>query len=228
MTTALSDILRKELAGIISLDESQFEALESHYDLLVRWNRKMNLTTVTDVREAAVRHYAESLFLATHLPESGSIVDIGSGGGFPGIPVAIARPGCALALCESHQRKAVFLREASRALANVEVMASRAEELYRQFDWMISRAVDPAALMRLRCADRFAILLGTEDAAATNAESVNPLPWGDNRVLALGGFACRNSVFGRCTSNTDPIVTEYVVPLLFGANGVSVVSRETG
>ena len=89
-----------------------------------------------------LRHYCESLFVAIHLPEEPvSVLDVGPGAGFPGIPMAILRPDCRFTLAESHQRKAVFLREATRHLSNVRVAARRAEEAAGAFDWVVSRAV---------------------------------------------------------------------------------------
>ncbi len=180
----LADILTRELAGILSLSPAQLQALSAHYELLVRWNRKMNLTTVTALPEAAIRHYCESLFLGTVLT-AGTVVDVGSGAGFPGIPVAIGRPDCRVDLVESNQRKAVFLREAVRELPNVRVIASRAEEIVPNvpYDWMISRAVSPAELMRLRVATRFAILVGE---GPYPDSQVTRLPWGDQRFLVTG------------------------------------------
>jgi 16S rRNA (guanine(527)-N(7))-methyltransferase RsmG len=193
ISASLVDLLRKETAGFVSLDFDQLAALERHYRVLLQWNARMNLTTVVDLPAAATRHYGESLFLASKLSD-GRVVDVGSGAGFPGIPVAIARPDCAVDLVESNQRKAVFLREATRGLKNVRVLGVRAETLNgpptdpeeRQYDWLISRAVEPSELMRLRIGFRFAILLGADDAAKLSADEIIPLPWGDRRVLALG------------------------------------------
>lgn len=162
-------------------------ALEAHYRVLLLWNRKMNLTTVTRLEEAAIRHYCESLFVGLYV-QGGAVVDIGTGPGFPGIPLAIARPACSVDLVEAHQRKAVFLREAARGLGNVRVQAARAESVRGSFDWLVSRAVDPRDLMKLRIARRFALLIGAEDASVVPAEELVPLPWGDRRVLALGSF----------------------------------------
>lgn len=140
-----SDLLRYTLRGIVDLTVEQASALERHYELLVKWNRRLNLTAIEDPAEVATRHYGESLFLAVRLPERPlRIVDIGSGAGFPGFPVAILRPDCTVTLLESHQRKAVFLREASRSVPNVSVLAQRAEAVARnglRFDLAISRAV---------------------------------------------------------------------------------------
>src|SRR5208283_5706443 len=137
-----ADALRRRLAGIVELAPGQVEALKAHYQLLLRWNRTLNLTSIRRMEEAVERHYCESLFLGAHLPQGAlRIADIGSGAGFPGLPVAVLRPDCAVTLIESHQRKAVFLREASRSLPNVRVLARRAEDVKEQFDWAISRAV---------------------------------------------------------------------------------------
>lgn len=180
------------MAGLIQLTSAQLALLESHYRLLLQWNSRMNLTTVTKLPEAAVRHYCESLFLACHL-SPGTVADIGSGPGFPGIPAAILRPDCQFDLIESHQRKAVFLKEAARSLGNVKVLAKRAEDVVAAYDWIISRAVDPLEVLALRTAPtaggRFALLIGADDAARialSHAGTVEfPLPWGENRVLAL-------------------------------------------
>ena len=83
---------------------------------------------------------------------------------------------------ESHQRKAVFLREAVRDLKNVKVVAKRAEDVEEHFDWVISRAVSPADVFRLNVSDQVALLIGEEDAVQLTGESL-PVPWGNHRVL---------------------------------------------
>ncbi len=125
------------------VSDQQAELLERHYELMCRWNRVLNLTRLERLEEAVERHYCESLFLADRLPATAGqrIADVGSGAGFPGLPLAIARPELGVTLIESHQRKAVFLREASREIRNVRVVAGRAEEMCESFDWVVSRAV---------------------------------------------------------------------------------------
>ena len=114
-------------AGFCLLSAEQASSLQEHYALLVRWNRRLNLTRIEDMEEAVELHYAESLFLGSNLPPGElRIADVGSGGGFPGFPVAVLRPECRVTLIEAHQRKAVFLKEASRGLANVTVTSKRA------------------------------------------------------------------------------------------------------
>ena len=131
------------------------------------------------------------MFLGLHLPSGPlQVVDIGSGPGFPGFPVAVLRPDCTVTLVESHQRKAVFLREASRKVPNIRVVAKRAEEVSGPFDVAISRAVsyqDLDAVLRA-LASRAMLLTGEEvppDALGFVWEAPIPLPWGERRFLRI-------------------------------------------
>jgi 16S rRNA (guanine527-N7)-methyltransferase len=188
----LSEILAAKLKGIIELSAPQVAALERHFELLLKWNRVLNLTSVRDPGEMVERHYCESLFLAARLPAGTlSIADIGSGPGFPGFPVAVARPDCSVVLIESHQRKSVFLREAARFVSNVRVMAVRAEAVGEEFDHVISRAVSYADLGKsLKRMGRNADLLsGAEEPPASlgfDWGAPLALPWGDQRFLRIG------------------------------------------
>jgi 16S rRNA (guanine(527)-N(7))-methyltransferase RsmG len=165
VSLVFAELLREQVAGIAELSPAQIATLEAHYNLMVRWNKTLNLTKVTDPAEAVARHYVESLFLGAHLPvQSLRIADIGSGAGFPGFPVAILRQDCEVTLIESHQRKAVFLKEASRGLGNLRVIAERAEEVADRFVWIISRAVsyeDLSAAVKV-LAPNVALLTGDE------------------------------------------------------------------
>jgi len=176
-------LLAAEFAPYGSLTGEQLSALEAHYQLLTRWNQRLNLTRIVE-QEAAVKfHYCESLFLGRFLPAGPlRVVDVGSGAGFPGIPVAILRPDFQVTLVESHQRKSVFLREAVRNLPNVKVLGERGEVVRDSFDWVVSRAVDPDDVLRLMLAPRFALLIGESD-ASTLSGGRETLPWGERRVL---------------------------------------------
>lgn len=186
------DVLRPLLSGIIDLSPVQIAALEAHYELLLRWNRVLNLTRIQNLEEAVERHFGESLFLAAHLPPGNlRIADVGSGAGFPGFPVAIARPDCHVTLIESHQRKAVFLREATRNIGNVRVLAQRLESVTDTFDHAISRAVsyeDLSATLK-RIAESVDLLTGADEPPESMGMSWAtpiPLPWGSHRFLRLG------------------------------------------
>jgi 16S rRNA (guanine527-N7)-methyltransferase len=177
------ELLAAEFAPWGTLSPLQLEQLETHFRLLTSWNARLNLTRITDLREAVQFHYGESLFLATSLPQVAlRVADIGSGPGFPGIPVAIFRPDCEITLVESHQRKAVFLREASRPLPNVHVLAKRGQDINEHFDLVISRAVTPEDVLGLAIAKQFTLLIGAADAGKLQGHST-PLPWGNSRVL---------------------------------------------
>ena len=184
------ELLREE-----QLSAEQVEKLYAHYELLDRWNRKMNLTTVQSGPETVKRHYLESLFFAQHIPgEFQTLADIGSGAGFPGVPIAVLKPDCLVTLVESNQRKAVFLKESTRGLTNIAVAAQRAEELQSSFEWIVARAVDPNEVVRLvpKLAPKIGLMLGEDDYNRLKssphiawAEPVR-LPWGDRRVCAFG------------------------------------------
>jgi len=188
------------LGRAFSLSPGVLSELYRHYELLVRWNKTLNLTSIAGLEEAVERHYCESLFLGGHFPEAPvSVLDVGSGAGFPGVPMAILRPDCRFTLAESHQRKAVFLREATRHLSNVCIAACRAEEVAGAFDWVVARAVRWPDVLKVASrptqgAGRPAVglLLGQDDAEEVTRspqfawrEPV-PLPWGQRRVLVLG------------------------------------------
>jgi len=178
------ELLLQEFAPYGQLTAWQCSALESHYNLLLKWNEKLNLTRITALEDSIRFHYCESMFLGTHLPPgSYKVADIGSGAGFPGIPVAILRPELQIDLIESHQRKAVFLREATRELSSVTVRATRAENLEDpRYQWQISRAVVPEDVLKWNLASSTALLIGDGDAAKLHGKRT-PLPWGTGRVL---------------------------------------------
>jgi 16S rRNA (guanine527-N7)-methyltransferase len=179
------------------LSETQVGQLYQHYELLIRWNQRMNLTTVKPGREMVIRHYCESLFFAAHLPaavDAISVIDVGSGAGFPGVPMAILKPGWRITLVESAQRKAVFLRESTRGLANVSVLSQRIEDVTLKTDWLVARAVDPVQVLLniSRLAPRIGLMVGEDDFSSIQAnkriawsEPVR-LPWGDRKICVYG------------------------------------------
>jgi 16S rRNA (guanine527-N7)-methyltransferase len=186
------ELLARKLKGIAELSEKQLDLLDSHYQLLVRWNQKLNLTAIEGLESVVERHYCESIFLAVHIPAGPfRVADVGSGAGFPGIPVAVLRPDCEVALIESHQRKAVFLQEATRGLRNVQVLAMRAEEAKGPFERIVSRAVSYEDLIRVLkyIAPAADLLTGggePPDELGFRWIDVRPLPWGRSRFLRSG------------------------------------------
>jgi 16S rRNA (guanine527-N7)-methyltransferase len=184
---------------VVFLSEVQIGQLFHHYSLLLRWNQKMNLTTVKPGPEMVIRHYCESLFFAAHLPahEDISVMDLGSGAGFPGVPIAVLEPDWHVTLVESSQRKAVFLRESSRDIRNISVLAERIEAATAQVDWVVARAVDPVEVLRQvrRLAQNVGIMLGEEDFSSIRQDSriawAEPvrLPWGDRKLCVYGNVS---------------------------------------
>ena len=121
------------------------------------------------------------------------MADIGSGAGFPGIPVAVLRPECQVALIESDHRKAAFLREATRDYPNVRIMRERAESAGEEFDWALSRAREPRRIAGVgpvgsqRCLSR---RRGAPDCPAFTWETRTPPPHGASiGILWLGRSA---------------------------------------
>lgn len=137
---------REQTPELIHLHPLVVESFETFLALLLKWNARMNLTAVRDRDSILRRHFAESLFAAQQIPaEARTLLDIGSGAGFPGIPIAIARPEIAVTLSESQNKKAAFLREAVRTLGlRAEVWGARVEEMPqdRVFDAVTLRAVE--------------------------------------------------------------------------------------
>jgi 16S rRNA (guanine527-N7)-methyltransferase len=130
--------------GLPALSAQQSAAFEGYLELLLRWNSRTNLTAIRDRESIIRRHFIECIACARLLPEDiSSLLDLGSGAGFPGIPIAICRPGLVVTLAESQNKKAAFLREAVRKLQlRVAVFAGRAESIPALFDGVTLRAVD--------------------------------------------------------------------------------------
>ncbi len=146
------------------------EKLATYLDLLLRWNARTNLTAIRDPREIVLRHFGESLFAAQNLPFFQTLLDFGSGAGFPGIPIQLLHPTAQITLAESQGKKASFLREAVRTLElSTQVWAKRAEDLPASatFDLITLRAVDnmetamEAAAPHLSPHGQLAVLAGT-------------------------------------------------------------------
>jgi 16S rRNA (guanine527-N7)-methyltransferase len=135
------------------LSPAQIRPISMYIDLLLRWNDRVNLTAIRAPEEIVTRHFGESIFAARRLfpqPEveagtTAHVIDVGSGAGFPGLPVKIWAPHLRLTLIESNQKRATFLREVVRhlGLANVDVFGARAETyLGSRGDVVMFRAVE--------------------------------------------------------------------------------------
>jgi 16S rRNA (guanine(527)-N(7))-methyltransferase RsmG len=171
-----------------TLSETQLALLEAHYDKLRFWMKKMNLTTITVPREMVLRHYVESLWFGGMIPEwVRSVADVGSGAGFPGVPVAILRSDCEVTLIEADRRKGIFLEESTLGVGNIDVRAERLECSDLNVDAMITRAVDVAEVQQYAetHAKWFGVLTSGEIADRFKWDSVEKVPWDQNHVAAF-------------------------------------------
>ena len=212
-TTRIADLLQPFLAPV-TLSAQQLKHISMYIDLLLRWNARINLTAIRHPEEIVTRHFGESLFAANHLfplcrrerPRSCSsdetLIDVGSGPGFPGLPIKIWAPDLHLTLIESTQKKATFLREVTRnlTLTDINVFAGRAQDyLNPPADAVTLRAVErleatlPIAASLVAPAGRLALLSG--EAQFTRTQDLTPgfkwatpipIPLSTSRVLAVG------------------------------------------
>lgn len=210
--------------GSEKLAGQQLDQVSGYLDLLLKWNARVNLTAVRSPEEIIPRHFGESFFAARHLLPSpvvipsgvrpaaaGSaqsrdvgvrdLIDLGSGAGFPGLPMKIYAPALSLTLIESNQKKATFLREVARAIAftDIDVFAGRAEDFPGCARIVTLRAVEKpqralaGAVHLLAPGGRLALLLGALRAVALPGllsgfswSDPAPIPASSARVLLVG------------------------------------------
>lgn len=150
LPAAIEPQLRAGLAQLGLDAEALAPPLLVYLVLLLRWNGTYNLTAIRDPAEMVTKHLLDSLAMASYVPDA-PLADLGTGPGLPGIPLAIARPGCTVTLVESNGKKARFLREAVRTLdlANARVAESRAENLAEPGAYAVITARALATLDRI-------------------------------------------------------------------------------
>jgi 16S rRNA (guanine527-N7)-methyltransferase len=198
----------------LEVTEAQAESFQQYMELLVEWNQKMNLTAITEPNEVAVKHFLDSILILKflELPAGSKLIDVGTGAGFPGVPLKIMRPGLELTLLDGLNKRLTFLQEVLKQLnLSAELVHARAEEAGRQvkyrgkFDFATARAVAPLNLLCEYClpflnmGGTFAAMkgpqIGEELEAAKNAIKLLgcelkkaeefTLPGGDRRSLVL-------------------------------------------
>lgn len=145
----------------ISIEADKIEKFYNYYLLLIEWNQKFNLTAITDMTEVIIKHFIDSLLVLKTFPEvNGKILlDLGTGAGFPGVPLKIAQPSLKVILVDSLRKRIDFLNHLSKELKldQIEAVHARAEELgksdeYRQkFDIVVSRAVAKLSILSEYC-----------------------------------------------------------------------------
>lgn len=175
-----------------------YDQLARYLELLLKWNARTNLTAIRNPGEIVQRHFGESLFAAQLLGECETLLDYGSGAGFPGLPIQLLRPDIHVTLAESQHKKSSFLREAVRTLnLSTEVWDRRVEEMHaeRQFDVVALRAVDRmevAVVLATERATRRLLLMTTNGLSATenllksfNVDRASDIPLSDHCTVSL-------------------------------------------
>jgi 16S rRNA (guanine527-N7)-methyltransferase len=188
----------------VSVSPELCPAIRTYVELLLRWNKKISLTAVTDPAEILRFHFGESMFAARQVPiRHGRLADVGSGAGFPAVPISMVVPELNCLLIESNQKKATFLAEIVRTLGlrQVEVFRGRMETLSgsaEKFDFSIARALGMHnefltwSLTHLNSAGKVIFWIGDQDASqiASNRlwkwEAPSEIPGSKHRVLLIG------------------------------------------
>lgn len=184
--------------------DERLRQISIYIDLLLKWNRKINLTAIRDPEEIITRHFGESFFAASHLlpPKwRGEVIDVGSGAGFPGLPTAMYSAGASVTLIESQGKKAAFLNEViyTLGLKNVRVFHGRVEEFRDRGDVVTLRAVEqfarvlPHIFNLVKVGGRLGLMIGKSQ--IEEAEQLAPeikweqpvrIPGSNSRSLLIG------------------------------------------
>ena len=189
---------RKDLEQLpVILNQEQEEKFILYYELLVQWNEVMNLTAITEFNEVLKKHFIDSLSLIRAVPELEekklSLIDVGTGAGFPGIPLKIAYPGLKVTLLDSLNKRIKFLNEVIDALGLTEIYTvhGRAEDLARmpeyreQFDLCVSRAVANLSTLAEYCLPF--VRLGGKFISYKSGECENEVAAAKSAIFLLGG-----------------------------------------
>lgn len=178
----------------ITLTKNQYEQFQKYFELLAEWNEKMNLTAITDESGVALKHFADSLSLLNFvdIPQNSSLADVGTGAGFPGVVLKIARPDIKLTLIDSLNKRLVFLSEVCAQLGiEAELIHSRAEDgardekLRESFDFAVSRAVARMNVLSEYCLPY--VKVGGAFCAMKGAQANEEFKESLNAINTLGG-----------------------------------------
>jgi 16S rRNA (guanine(527)-N(7))-methyltransferase RsmG len=185
--------LIKHIADSLELEltPDQQVLMLSHYLLLEKWRRGVSLTSIEGLEAVCYRHFGESLAVARVIgPGTGTVLDVGSGAGFPGMVVAVCSPARRVTLLEPVGKKWVFLKEVARKLPNVEVRQTRIADYTERSHWITMRGLSADTYLReVRRVSELAAFLLTRAQAERLAESgsgehqIHHLPWDEGRVI---------------------------------------------
>lgn len=175
-----------------SLDEVAVKRLEKYADLLVEWNEKINLTAIVDPEGIAVKHFLDCLMIFKYIdiPEGASVIDIGTGAGFPGVVIKIARPDIKLTLMDSLQKRINFLDTLCAELGlEVTTIHSRAEDIKPQqregYDFAVARAVANMRVLTEYCLPY--VKVGGSFVAMKGSTAADEVKEATKAIATLGG-----------------------------------------
>lgn len=197
------ELLKNKAAEFgVNLDDRALERFDLYAKLLVDWNEKINLTAITDPEGIVLKHFVDSLsvFSAIEIPEGAKSIDVGTGAGFPGIPMLIARPDLKLTLLDSTNKKLNVIRDILDKLdLQCEVLHSRAEDAgqskeYReQYDFATARAVSNLRDLSEYCLPF--VKKGGTFISMKSAKAEEEIAEGRNAIKTLGGSIKEKKVF---------------------------------
>lgn len=198
------ETLRKLCSEInITLDDTALERFAKYMELVIEWNRKINLTSITDKDEFIIKHFYDSISVLSkvEIKQGASIIDIGTGAGFPGIPLKIVRPDIKLTLLDSLNKRLVFLNDVvlKNTDLDADVVHGRAEELsknsdYRErYDIAVSRAVANLSALSEYCIPF--VKVGGNFISMKGPDADEEIASAKNAVTVLGGSIKRVETF---------------------------------
>ncbi|MBE7025953.1 MAG: 16S rRNA (guanine(527)-N(7))-methyltransferase RsmG [Ruminococcaceae bacterium] len=200
----MKDILKKGFEALkIEYDEIMLDRFKLYYELLIDYNKKVNLTAITEKNDVAVKHFLDSVSLlgVCDVDKDVRMIDVGTGAGFPGLPLKIARGDIKLTLADSLNKRVEFLKLCVNELGllDVECIHSRAEELAHKqehremYDFAVSRAVANMATLSEYCIPFLKV--GAKFAAFKGPSANDELALAKNAIATLGGAnACIKAV----------------------------------
>ena len=211
---SFAETLYSECKSIgVELDDTALERFETYYKMLIDYNQRMNLTAITEEKDVIVKHFCDSLFLLTKydLKNGAKVIDVGTGAGFPGIPLLIARPDVKLTLLDGLNKRLVFLQDVLDELGlQAEIVHSRAEDggndkKYREkFDVATSRAV-----ARLNVLCEYCLPYVRKDGvflAMKGPAAAEELSEAQNALKILGGKVIKNEEYTLSDKSTRSII----------------------